>query len=730
MTKKTPRKHRYYMDGSSDKKLSDHLQRLSERFDDTTLNVFGIVIMAFALMSLLAITKLTSGTLLIPWVNMLMRWFGFGSYIIMIWLFAIGLRMLRKPTKANVAPGWYYVRFEILIALLLMLMAQLGGISIDRAEAGLDGGYLGWALAQSFNAILPILFLQIVITFALFVLFFIWAFDLFDKLEIFLSLRAGRKPVREHEELSAVVTDTPSQPELDLPEEEPENSIPKREPKVAKEFKKNLKPTEAESEPVVFERDSALPPLTLLTPDKGGNVDERHINQTAGLIEQTLADFGIPAKVIGYRTGPTVTQFAVQPGYIKKPGTSENDEQQMKVRVSKIAGLQKDLALAISAQRLRIEAPVPGRSYIGIEVPNSRSALVHLRPILDSQSFLKIKSPLAFVLGKDVSGHPVVADLAKLPHLLVAGQTGSGKSVFIAALAATLAMNNAPEDLRMVMIDVKMVELIRFNGLNHMLGRVETNVDRILGVLRWLVLEMEHRYKLLEGARSRDVITYNKKAKTKLARIVVIIDELADLMMSAPEQVEHHLIRLAQKARAVGIHLVVATQRPSTDVVTGLIKANFPARLSFSVASGTDSRVILDSTGAENLLGKGDLLFLNPESGNPIRAQGVLITDGEIEKIIEYWQKNSTREQGLSPWEMILSEPDEDSDDALIDQAVEIVRSTQRASASLIQRKLKIGYPRAARLIDQMEEMGIVGPSTGGGRERDVLVDKLSDEEL
>ena len=434
--------------------------------------------------------------------------------------------------------------------------------------------------------------------------------------------------------------------------------------------------------------------------------------------------------MIGYRSGPTVTQFAVQPGYIKKTGTNENDDQQMKVRVSKILGLKKDLALAISAQRLRIEAPVPGRSYVGIEVPNSRSSMVRLRSILDSQSFLKLNSPLAFILGKDVSGNPVVADLAKMPHLLVSGQTGSGKSVFIAALATTLAMNNHPEDLKLVMIDVKMVELIRFNGLNHMLGRVETNVERILGVLRWLVMEMEHRYKLLESARARDVISYNKKAKTKLSRIVVIIDELADLMMSSPDQVEHHLIRLAQKARATGIHLVVATQRPSTDVVTGLIKANFPARLAFSVASGVDSRVILDSSGAENLLGRGDLLFLNPEIGNPIRAQGVLVTDEEIEKLIAYWQKNSQREQGLTPWEMIISEPAEDSDDVLIDQAIEIVRSTQKASASLIQRKLKIGYPRAARLIDQMEEMGIIGPSSGGGREREVLVEpNINDED-
>jgi S-DNA-T family DNA segregation ATPase FtsK/SpoIIIE len=282
--------------------------------------------------------------------------------------------------------------------------------------------------------------------------------------------------------------------------------------------------------------------------------------------------------------------------------------------------------------------------------------------------------------------------------------------------------------MRLVMIDAKMVELLRFNGMPHLLGKVETDVQRILGVLRWLVVEMEHRYRLLEGLHARDIAAYNRKAKNRLPRLVVIVDELADLMMSAPDQTEHNLVRLAQMARATGIHLIVATQRPSTDVVTGLIKANFPARLAFSVASGIDSRVILDTTGAESLLGRGDMLFLNPEVGNPIRAQGVWVTDQEIERIIAFWQKTPATKNELPPWEALLSEPDEDSDDALVEQAIQVVRSTQRASASLIQRRLKIGYPRAARLLDQLEEMGIVGPSLGGGKERDVLVEAGEDE--
>jgi S-DNA-T family DNA segregation ATPase FtsK/SpoIIIE len=446
------------------------------------------------------------------------------------------------------------------------------------------------------------------------------------------------------------------------------------------------------------------------------------------MIMKTLSEFGIPATVIGYRVGPAVTQFAVQPGFMKKAGSSDDDEaQQMKVRVAQIANLQKDLALALSAERLRIEAPVPGKPYVGIEVPNPSATVVRLKPILESEAFHRNSAPLAIALGRDVSGHPLVADLARMPHLLIAGSTGSGKSVCITSLAVCLAMNNTPDDLRMIMIDSKMVELLRFNGLAHLYGKVETNIDRILGVLRWVVLEMEHRYRLLEAAHARDLDVYNRKQVRKedgvpLARIVVLIDELADLMMSAPDQTEHNLVRLAQMARATGIHLVIATQRPSTDVVTGLIKANFPARLAFAVASGVDSRVILDNSGAETLLGRGDLLFLNPEVGNPIRAQGVMVTDMEIERVLDYWQKNSEVPlDDTAPWEKLLSEPEDDEDEGLIEQAVSMVRSTQRASASLLQRRLRIGYPRAARLLDQLEEMGVVGPSQGGGREREVM---------
>jgi S-DNA-T family DNA segregation ATPase FtsK/SpoIIIE len=399
--------------------------------------------------------------------------------------------------------------------------------------------------------------------------------------------------------------------------------------------------------------------------------------------------------------------------------------------VAQISALSRDLALALSARQLRIEAPVPGRSYVGIEVPNNSSTQVRLRSILESATFRKVKSPLAIALGRDVSGQPVVADLSKMPHLLIAGTTGSGKSVCIAALTTCLVMGNSPQDLRLIMIDPKRVELVRFNNLPHLFGKVETDLDRILGVLQWVVNEMERRYKLLEELRAKDIDIYNDRVdaqeKEKLPRLVVLIDELADLMMSAPVEAEQMLTRLAQKARATGIHLVVATQRPSTEVVTGVIKANFPARISFATASSVDSRVILDTTGAEDLLGRGDMLYLNPETGAPQRAQGVLVTDAEVDRIIDFWQQSAPREDTSAPWEGLAVEEEDAGGDALVARAIDLVRHYERASASLLQRRLRIGYPRAARLMDELEDKGIVGPSQGGGKDREVLV--TSDDE-
>jgi S-DNA-T family DNA segregation ATPase FtsK/SpoIIIE len=464
--------------------------------------------------------------------------------------------------------------------------------------------------------------------------------------------------------------------------------------------------------------------------------DERDINQTAGMIEKSLAEFGIPAKVVGYRVGPTVTQFAVEPGFVEKGGSEEEQDNRIKVRVAQIAGLRRDLALALSAERLRIEAPVPGRPYVGIEVPNHRTSMVRLRSILETEAFYKIGSPLAIALGRDVSGLPVVADLSTMPHLLIAGTTGSGKSVCIAAITTCLVMNNTPADMRLVMIDPKMVELVRFNGLPHLYGKVETDIPRILGVLRWVVTEMDRRYQLLEEIHARNIDSYNRKARRHkgfepLPRIVVLLDELADLMMTAPDQTEPMLIRLAQLARATGIHLVVATQRPSTDVVTGLIKANFPARISFAVASSVDSRVILDTGGAESLLGHGDMLFMPPEVAAPVRVQGVMVSDAEVDKIILYWQTVHPPDvNNAPPWEDLLKEGAVMADrDALVQKAINMLKGERHASASMLQRRLRIGYPRAARLMDELEEMGVVGPAQTGGREREIFLEDEEGEE-
>jgi S-DNA-T family DNA segregation ATPase FtsK/SpoIIIE len=509
----------------------------------------------------------------------------------------------------------------------------------------------------------------------------------------------------------------------------------KKSPRLEAEFRKNFRVSSSDERPTKpLSRDERLPPLNILEDERSNRPNERHINLTAGLIEKSLAEFGLPAKVVGFQVGPTVTQFAVEPGFMEKPG-AEGEAARQKVRVAQISALSRDLALALAVPRLRIEAPVPGRPYVGIEVPNARSTLVRLRPLLEAETFQMLNSPLAIALGRDVSGRAVVADMVKMPHLLIAGTTGSGKSVCITALTTCLVMNNTPGDLRLVMIDPKMVELVRFNGLPHLLGKVETDIRRILGVLHWIVVEMDRRYKLLEQTHSRHLDSYNRKMSHRkdgevLPRIVVLVDELADLMMTAPDQTEHALVRLAQMARATGIHLVVATQRPSVDVVTGLIKANFPARLSFAVASGVDSRVILDTQGAESLLGRGDMLFMPPNVAAPIRAQGAVVTDQEIERLIAFWRGVLPQAQvadaiaSRSPWEDLLAEDESRGDhDALLDQAIVIVRQTQRANASLLQRRLKIGYPRAARLIDEMESMGIVGPSQGGGRDRDVLIE-------
>jgi S-DNA-T family DNA segregation ATPase FtsK/SpoIIIE len=707
----------------------DRLAHFNQHFGRFMRDVLGVALIAAALMIVLALRGYTSGVLLTPWVGRLALWFGWGAYLVAIAMGYTGVALVRRSITP--LPWGRIFALEIAAFLTLGLFAAANGNSLVRAESGLDGGRIGWGMVTLFWRFGGE-------TVGTLLIFIPWLLVLMGGLNIWTLLeRALVKLAGENSPPLETVSPVAAEKQAPVVEEKKEKQPRKRAEPLPLEFRKSLRVSEHQDKKPAAprERDERLPSLNILLTDQNTRPDERTINQTAGMIEKTLAEFGIVATVIGFRVGPTITQFAVQPGFMKKGGgTTEEEAQQIKVRVAQIASLQKDLALALSAERLRIEAPVPGKPYIGIEVPNSHTSVVRMRSILETEAFHKIGTPLAMALGRDVSGQPVAADLARMPHLLIAGATGSGKSVCITSIAACLAMNNPPEDLRMVMIDSKMVELLRFNGLPHLYGKVETNIERILGVLRWIVVEMEHRYRLLEAAPARDLEAYNRRLSRKkegapLPRIVVLIDELADLMMSAPDQTEHNLVRLAQMARATGIHLIVATQRPSTDVVTGLIKANFPARLAFAVASGVDSRVILDTTGAESLLGRGDMLFLNPEVGNPIRAQGVMITDMEIERLISHWQKTVEASTEAPPWETLLTEPEENEDEDLIEKATSIVRQTQRASASFLQRRLRIGYPRAARLLDQLEEKGVVGPSQGGGKERDVLLGPLDEDE-
>jgi S-DNA-T family DNA segregation ATPase FtsK/SpoIIIE len=718
---------------------------LLTRFQRFFWDIGGLACMALALMTLLALLVPTwSAGMLRWWVNTLQLWLGWGSVWVVSTITVIGFWMIfhQEVTQPPRISWGRVLAMELAAIASIALLTVLGGASILRAEAGLDGGRIGWGLVELLRLALSSIGLSSQFWVGLLLVIFFLVGLIFG-LGLTATLRGrllrGANEANNIYDTSRIPSPITSSSPLLNGKTQPVivgktsgGDHRKKRVELPPEYRKNFRLEPEDEEPLTPRvRDERLPPVDLLTSEQSARQDERNINLTAGLIEKTLAEFGIPAKVVGFRVGPTVTQFAVEPGFVEKEKNGiEGDLNRQKVRVAQIASLQRDIALALSADRLRIEAPVPGRPYVGIEVPNVRATTVRLRPLLESEAFYKVNSPLAIALGRDVSGQPVVADLAKMPHLLVAGTTGSGKSVCIAAITVCLAMNNAPEEMRLVMIDPKMVELVRFNGLPHLIGKVETDLERILVVLRWTVVEMDRRYKLLEESKSRNLDIYNRKAAKKtglevLPRIVVMIDELADLMMSAPDQTEPSLVRLAQMARAVGIHLVVATQRPSTDVVTGLIKANFPARISFAVTSSVDSRVILDTVGAETLLGRGDMLFTPPEASAPIRSQGALVTDQEIEKIITYWQKYMPVSEAVAqtPWDKLLEEEQVFADkDDLIEKAIALVRQTRHASISMLQRRLRIGYPRAARLVDELEELGVIGPAQGGGREREVLI--------
>jgi DNA segregation ATPase FtsK/SpoIIIE, S-DNA-T family len=456
-----------------------------------------------------------------------------------------------------------------------------------------------------------------------------------------------------------------------------------------------------------------LPNLAIFKAAPVVELSQTDVRAQAKVIEETLASFNVQARVVEVSSGPTVTQFGLEPA----PG----------VAVNRILARQHDLSLRLGASALRLEAPVPGRRVVGIEVPNRSGQTVSLRELFESDQWSKPRSKLRLALGRDVSGEAVVGDLAKMPHLLIAGATGSGKSVCINTIVASLIYQSTPDDLQFVMVDPKMVELVGFNGIPHLRMPVVTDMEKVVGVLKWVVKEMERRYGLLAAKSARNIEAYNKLVEGSLTEkkmpfLVVVIDELADMMMIAGDEVERLICRLAQLARAAGIHLVVATQRPSVDVITGLIKANIPTRISFAVSSHIDSRTILDSAGAEKLLGRGDMLYLPQDASKPIRLQGAFVGDDEMKSLVDFWTRLGTpsyTDDDMREIEALNSKDDDDGDD-LFEKAVAVAVQYRKVSASLLQRRLGIGYPRAARIADLLEERGIIGPSEDG-RSRELI---------
>ena len=708
---------------------------------DRKLDIVGIGMALVGLLTLLSLLSSTRSPLIGGWVSLNGKAFGWGMYLLPLALIAIGLWLvLRNFERIPTVSVERLIGITLLFTNLLawthfFTFPESSQAALELAAAGSGGGYTGaiflvalqstLGMGGTIIALLAWALIALVMTLDVSVLdLFRWAPALLTRIQDnWDEFRAGKNGA------SPSYTGTP--PTTRPPMPEGDLLSPLRQPS-APQF-----PAAQTGTPGEPGRAWALPPVAEIL-DTGSNItyDDALDQQRARLIEETLASFGAPGNVVEISRGPTITMFGVEPDFI------DSRSGRMRVRVGKIASLADDLALALSARTIRIQAPVPGKGYIGIEVPNDEISVVALRDVIESEAFTRLKSPLRFALGQDVAGNAVAADLAVMPHLLIAGATGSGKSVCVNSLITCLLLMNTPDDLRLIMVDPKRVELTGYNGIPHLLAPVVVELERVVGVLQWVLREMDQRYHKLAQAGCRNIKEYNARqvaaGEKKLPLLVVIIDELADLMMLAPDETERTLTRLAQLARATGIHLVIATQRPSVDVVTGLIKANFPARIAFAVASGVDSRVILDQPGAERLLGRGDMLFQAPDAPAPVRLQGTFVSDAEILRLVSYWQSfvgavtpAPTAAGGVPDaipagiplkqiplWEDMEAE---ESSDPLMNEAIDLVRRQGRASISMLQRRLRIGYTRAARLVEGMEAKGIVGPPDPGTGAREVL---------
>ena len=693
--------------------------------------VFGILLLLVALLTLLSLIPVERGAAMDWWIGLLRTGVGWGVWWMPVWFAAAGLWLtfLGFDREVHIGPGkpWGAL-FLFVFGLSLLHLVAGGDDPQSAAVAGDGGGYVGYGLSlvlvQGLGTPAAVLVLATLLIISLIVLLGMSLGEIWNALA----------------ELVRRTLDQMRLPRIELPHRGQESvsqgqALGELPAAGAGGGHMPVRPAGSVFPRIIGGEQTWHLPSTdeVLERSEEQELSQTEIRERVRIIEDTLASFAVPAKVVEVNQGPTVTQFGVEPGYIEKRN-SNGRVTRSKIKVSKISGLANDLALALAASPIRIEAPVPGRSIVGIEVPNSEIALVALRTVLESDTFRKISGPLPIALGQDVAGNPIATDLATMPHLLIAGATGSGKSVCVNSIIASLLCTRTPDDVQFIMIDPKMVELTTYNSIPHLRAPVVIELERVVGVLNWATREMDDRYKQFNKARARNIDAYNQqlvaKGKKPLPYVVVVIDELADLMMVAPDEVERAICRIAQMARATGIHLVIATQRPSVDVVTGLIKANFPARISFAVTSQVDSRVIIDTPGADKLLGRGDMLFMAPDSSKLVRLQGCYVSDKELAALVRYWkgvrlaQEPGQAEEVVQQqmWDEIeASQAQAARQDDLLPRAIAIVLQHERASVSMLQRQLRIGYSRAARLIDTMEQQGIIGPAPGGSGTREVL---------
>jgi len=725
---------------------------------DRKLDLIGLLLIVVGVFSIVWMLTAAGGSISQAWLGMLRVIFGWGTFAIPLALLAGGLWLVLRTIQERL-PRLEPEQILGVVLLYLGLLAVMHGLlrpqgwseAIGLAREGKGGGLIGAAILEALVgalgnggtvvALLALLLAGVVFTAGVSVpeLVGLGARAVGGLRRRVLG-EAGRSRPSRRADVVSLQTLEPSlraapPVRAGMPGARPSGPVPRASVPELVGLTSAAQPGEVAGRPPWI-----LPDLAeTLEPGSVGKADDEFDRERARLIEETLLSFGAPARVVEVNRGPTITQFGVEPDFVEGRAG-----RRIKVKVSKISALVDDLALALAAQSIRIEAPVPGKGYVGIEVPNTVISLVALRDVMEAEAYRKLPSRLRIGLGQDVSGHAVAADLSAMPHLLIAGTTGSGKSVCVNAIISCLLLQNTPDELRLVMVDPKRVELTYYNGIPHLLAPVVVDLERVVPALQWVSREMDERYRRFAKEGARNLSDFNQRmqhtGQKTLPYLVVVIDELADLMMLAPDETERAITRLAQLARATGIHLVIATQRPSVDVVTGLIKANFPARIAFAVASSVDSRVILDQPGAERLLGRGDMLFQSPDSAAPIRMQGAYVSERELNRLIGHWkdaalagvgaQAADASAPGTVPagvplkqtamWEEPASAEEEEGD-VLFEEAVAIVREMRRASISLLQRRLRIGYTRSARLVDQLEERGIVGPGQPGSQARKVL---------